>query len=139
MISQVVTFLFVAVWHGFHSGYYLMNFYLLLIFNFEDQFLSMTNNSSVWKKISKPSMVKIGSKILGKIYVLFFLPHVTIPFVFLDYDVYCPMIWNTGGLVFIFFGSWPVWKVPLSMLLKPILGVKETPTSENQMLRKKKT
>ena len=139
MISQVVAFLFVSVWHGFHSGYYLMNFHLLLILNFEDEFFSMINNSSVWKRISKLAIVQIGSKVLGKCYVLFFYPHASLPFVFLDYDVYFPILWNTGGLVFIFFGTWPVWKIPLSMLLKPISGENESIASENQAQTKKKT
>lgn len=36
-LSQVATMLFLAVWHGFHSGYYLIFLYEFLVINFEKQ------------------------------------------------------------------------------------------------------
>merc|ERR1711915_144925 len=46
-VSQVVTLLFLAVWHGFHSGYYLVFFNEFLSIKVEREFLS------IWSKRAK--------------------------------------------------------------------------------------
>ena len=79
----------------------------------------------------------IGSKILGKFYVLVFMPHATLSFLYLDYDVYFPILCKTRAPIFLLFGTWPVWKMLLLFLLKPISDRKETPSSKNQTETKK--
>ena len=30
------------------------------------------------------------------------------------------VLWSTWGMVFVFFGTWPIWKTAVKMLLKPV-------------------
>ena len=33
---------------------------------------------------------------------------------------YITVLWSTWAMVFVFFGTWPAWKIPVKMLLKPV-------------------
>ena len=114
-----------AIWHGFHSGYYLTFFYELLVMNFEKevsiservnhmkytisilpttslqylnestnsfsfQFFWMVDNSQLMQEMYKNTAFRIASKVLGKLYVLFFLPHCFMPFALLKHVYYLP-------------------------------------------------
>jgi len=125
MASQGITLAFLAIWHGFHSGYYLTFFHELLVVNFEKEFFWMVDNSPMMKDMYKHSGFKIASKIVGKFYLLFFLPHCFMPFALLKHRIYLPVLWSTRAMVFVFFGTWPLWKIPAKMLLKPIKPMKE--------------
>ncbi len=57
--------------------------------------------------------------ILGKFYVTLFLPHCFLPFALLKKAKYMPVIWSTYGLVYVFFGTWPLWKPLAKMVLRP--------------------
>ena len=46
-ISQLSALVFLAVWHGWHSGYYLTFFNEFIVINFEKDF------SAIWAKSSK--------------------------------------------------------------------------------------
>ena len=122
-----ITLAFLAVWHGFHSGYYLTFFYELLVMNFEKevsirervllilwnilypsflprlcnylnesnnsfsfQFFWMVDNSQLMQEMYKNTAFRIASKVLGKLYVLFFLPHCFMPFALLKHVYYLP-------------------------------------------------
>merc|ERR1719237_1675979 len=93
MISQVATMGFLAVWHGFHAGYYITFINEFVTVMVERQFLSIWGKSSkvvVWK--SHPAYTTITS-VLGWVWVWVFLPHAFIPFSLLLWStslhVYC--------------------------------------------------
>ena len=46
-VSQLSALVFLAVWHGWHSGYYLTFFNEFIVINFEKDF------SAIWAKSSK--------------------------------------------------------------------------------------
>ena len=46
-VSQLSALVFLAVWHGWHSGYYLTFFNEFIVINFEKEF------SSIWAKSSE--------------------------------------------------------------------------------------
>ena len=46
-VSQLSALVFLAVWHGWHSGYYLTFFNEFIVINFEKEF------SGIWAKSSK--------------------------------------------------------------------------------------
>jgi len=137
MISQGITLAFLAIWHGFHSGYYLTFFNELLVMTFEKQFFSMVDNSPVMKQLYEHAAFKIFSKAVGKIYLLFFLPHCFMPFALLKHAIYLPVLWSTRGMVFVFFGTWPLWKIPVKMLLKPISPKKIDSSADKPAQNKK--
>jgi len=109
-ISQVVTLLFLAVWHGFHSGYYLVFFNEFLSIKVEREFLSIWSKSA---KVERWSSSPMGSRIismLGMAYVFFFLPHCLLPFVLLTYNKFVPAYMSMYGCLYIIYFSWPLWK-----------------------------
>ena len=119
---SAVTLCFLAIWHGFHSGYYLTFFYEMLVMNFEKQvknnifnilrqlfsvpfklilnsygclllqFFWMVDNSPIVKELYKSFAFKVVTKIIGKFYVLFFIPHCFMPFGLLKSRIYLPGI-----------------------------------------------
>ena len=90
MMSQGITLAFLAIWHGFHSGYYLTFFNELLVMTFEKQFFWMVDNSPIMKQLYEQTAFKIFSKVVGKTYLLFFLPHCFMPFALLKHSIYLP-------------------------------------------------
>ena len=52
-ISQLSALVFLAVWHGWHSGYYLTFFNEFIVINFEKDF------SAIWAKSSKFVVLKM--------------------------------------------------------------------------------
>ena len=119
MLSQLITVLFLAIWHGSHSGYYLTFLYQILIVRCEKQFFCMVDNSPRMNKLYQSSVFVKVSKALGYCYFLFFLPHCVIPFVLLSYNVYAPLVLTTRCVILIVFGSWPLWKFLVKMMLNP--------------------
>lgn len=138
MLSQGFTLGFLAIWHGFHSGYYLTFFHELLVVSFEREFFSMIDNSPIMKEMYKYTAFQIATKILGKFYLLFFLPHCFMPFALLKHAIYLPVLWSTSAMVFVFFGTWPLWKIPVKMLLKPVKPKKEADATSNKSELEKK-
>ena len=79
-IVQVATLIFLAIWHGFHAGYYLTFFNEFVTIMVERQFLSTWGKSAkVAKWKSHPAYSTVTS-VLGWLWVWAFLPHAFIPF-----------------------------------------------------------
>ena len=54
-VSQLSALVFLAVWHGWHSGYYLTFFNEFIVINFEKEF------SAIWAKSSKFGCIVVHS------------------------------------------------------------------------------
>jgi len=117
MISQVTTLIFLALWHGWHPGYYLTFFNEFAVMKFEAEFTKVWNNSEKVKRWEEHPAYYTVSSIFGWIYVHFFLPHCFLPFAVLT----APSIWTAyRGVYFIhflFFLGWGVWSAPLKRFL----------------------
>jgi hypothetical protein len=111
---------FLAIWHGYHSGYYVSFFCEFLIINFEKQFFPMLD-SSTWLQplLAQNRALSFGASIIGKIYYLFFLPHCFLPFALLKSKRYVPVMLNTYAGIFVFFGTWILWRPLAKMILRP--------------------
>ena len=118
-LSHSLTLVFLAVWHGFHSGYFLSFFFQFLTITFEKQFFWMVDNSPIIREMNKYISFQIATKAVGIFYVLFFIPHIRCSFVLLNWDIYYPVLWSTRAMVLVCIGTWPIWKIPVKMLLKP--------------------
>jgi len=108
-ISQASALIFLAVWHGWHSGYYLTFFNEFLVVNFEREFSSIWSSSvkvARWKE--HPTYHTITA-ILGWLYVHFFLPHCFLPFPLLAATKYLPAYTSLLYIQYIFFLGWLVW------------------------------
>ena len=76
----MATLIFLAIWHGFHAGYYLTFFNEFVTIMVERQFLSTWGKSAkVAKWKSHPAYSTVTS-VLGWLWVWAFLPHAFIPF-----------------------------------------------------------
>lgn len=116
-VSQIVTLVFLAIWHGFHTGYYLVFFNEFLSIMVEREFLSIWSKST---KARRWSESPLGSKLLGVIswlYVVLFMPQALIPFVLLTYDKFIPAYMSLYGFFYLVLFSWPLWKGSLKKFL----------------------
>merc|ERR1712055_69076 len=119
MISQVATLGFLAVWHGFHAGYYTTFFNEFVTVMVERQFLSIWGKSSkvgVWR--SHPAYTTITS-VLGWIWVWVFLPHAFIPFSLLLWSASLQAYASTYFFMYIAYAAWFLF---LKGALKQALG-----------------
>jgi len=120
LYSQVVTLVFLAVWHGFHSGYYVTFFCEVLVMQFEKQCFPLFARNPTFARLQETSLaVRVMLKVIGKVYVIIFIAHCFMPFALLKSAIYWPLMKATCFPVFLFFGTWPLWKIPLVKLLKP--------------------
>jgi len=109
-ISQVVTLLFLAVWHGFHSGYYLTFFNEFLTVKVEREFLAIWSRSAKVEKWLQDPQIAFVCQILGWCWVFFILPHCFISFALLTYNKFIPAYFGTYFFVYVLFFTWPLWK-----------------------------
>ena len=125
-VSQLVTLLFLAVWHGFHSGYYLVFLNEFLVIKVEREFLSIWSKSakvSRWQSTPRgPGLISL----MGWLYVLLVLPHCLVPFVLLTYNKFVPSYLSTYCCLYVFFFTWPLWK----RLVKKFLLNENVPVRE---------
>jgi len=107
-VSQGTTLLFLAVWHGFHSGYYMVFLNEFLIIKLEREFLSVWDRSRKVKRWTEsPRLAKLFS-VLGWCWVSFLLPHCFIAFVLLTYPSYYPAYAATYFFLYVVFAAWPL-------------------------------
>jgi len=125
-VSQVSALVFLAVWHGWHTGYYVTFFNEFIVVNFEREF------SNIWKTSVKVARWKDHptyqtiTTILGWIYVHFFLPHCFLPFPLLAATRYMPAYTSTYFIQYTFFLGWLVWgKLVKALLLSENVKLKE--------------
>jgi len=130
-ISQVVTLLFLAVWHGFHSGYYLTFLNEFLTVKVEREFLAIWSRSSKVEKWLQDPQVAFACKILGWCWVFFILPHCFISFALLTYNKFIPAYFGTYFFVYILFFTWPLWKGAVKDLLGGPLKEKDEVKSKD--------
>jgi len=151
--SQAVTMTFLAIWHGFHSGYYLTFFNEILVMQFEKTFIPACQKNPTLSKLWQENIIaKILFIVIGKFYVLFFMPHCFLPFAVLKSKLYLPFLWTTKAPVFLFFGTWPLWGPHVTKFLKgpktekaptaaPVTASEEKtpPISETQTVKEETT
>jgi len=138
IVSQCVTLVFLALWHGWHSGYYLTFFNEFIVISFERDF------SSTWRKSTKvagwkdhPAYHTIVT-IIGWSYVLFFLPHCFLPFPLLAWSRYWPVYRGLYLIEYLFFLGYPLWGRPVKAWLlnanppKEVNQTKPLPTENDQ-------
>ena len=116
-VSQVVTLVFLAVWHGFHSGYYLVFFNEFLAIKVEREFLSIWSKSA---KAARWTATTAGARVaslMGQGYVLVTLPHCFVPFVLLTSNKFIPSYLSMYCCLYVVYFSWPLWRGVLKKYL----------------------
>jgi len=119
MISQVVTLFFLAVWHGFHSGYYLTFLNEFMTIKVEREFLSIWNKSEKVEKWRQNPTFTTVAKLLGFVWVIGFLPLNFLPFSLL---LWSPTYYAYSHTYFLMYITYIAWFVGLKGYMKRVLG-----------------
>lgn len=117
--SHLLALLFLAVWHGFHSGYYVCFFMEFMIIILEkDLEPILLNNQGIVDFLNNP-IVRPFIFVFLKLYTTTSIGWSLIPFVYLGYEKWWPIYRSVnlfGGLLFI---PWPfIYKPLLKMIIK---------------------
>lgn len=118
-ISQGATLGFLAIWHGWHSGYIVTFFNEFIVMNLEKQFLGWWGRSDKAKHWMEHPAYNSVTSIIGWVYVVFFLPHCFFAFAMLQYPRYIVAYKSVYFLEYLFFLTWPAWGKAVKAILAP--------------------
>nr|CAH8843285.1 unnamed protein product [Trichobilharzia regenti] len=115
-LSQLLTLLFLALWHGTYSGYYINFSVELLVVIVEKDFLTILKNSKYNHFLYKTIPGRIISSIIGKLHVYFLLATPLVAFYLLQFHLWYPVLKSTYfvGFWYIF---WPLIRSFVKILL----------------------
>lgn len=124
MCSHLGALLFLAVWHGFHSGYYMTFFMEFLVIRMEKEVEPIFLKNERFQTIIQQPLAKVAVFILLKLYTIVFAGWCLIPFVFLSFGKW----WHIYSVVsytgFLLFG---LGNIGLKPLLRAVLPPNKPP------------
>ncbi|XP_057668439.1 lysophospholipid acyltransferase 5 [Diorhabda carinulata] len=112
-VSQLVSLLFLALWHGFHDGYYVCFFFEFIVILMERDIKSIVNSDESLKKFFALPQIQIPLYIILRIYTFVFMGFCLLPFAFLNFKRYFKTYSNTNYVGIIVFVMWPLIYSPL--------------------------
>ncbi|XP_072022573.1 lysophospholipid acyltransferase 5-like [Amphiura filiformis] len=118
VISQAVTLLFLAVWHGYYIGYYICFFFELIIVQFELQWESVMAKTGLSKYYHHP-VLAVPLWIFKRFYTMLFMGYPLVSFVFLQWyrivQIYSS-VYFCGHVLFLL-----IWPLLYHFVLRPSL------------------
>ena len=127
MFSQACTLVFLSVWHGFHSGYYVTFLNEFVVINVEKEFTGLLARSERMERVRQHPAGPAVCQLLGWLWVFFFMSQCFIPFSLFSWDKYLPTYRGMYFILWAVYLSWPAWR-PLTksfLKLKPKAEKKE--------------
>lgn len=116
LFSQAATLGFLAIWHGYHLGYFVTFFNEFVVMNFEKRWMSLLERSE-WMEHPGANVVV---KVLGWCYVFLLMPHCFIPFSLYTSTRFLAAYQANYFIFYIFFLS-----LPLTLrFIKPLMRLK---------------
>ncbi|KAK9507649.1 hypothetical protein O3M35_007459 [Rhynocoris fuscipes] len=118
-LSQIGVLLFLSVWHGFHSGYYMCfgsEFFVVAMEKDLEQILA--KNKKFLEFINQPFICNIKWIIL-KIYTLVFMGPCIAPLAVLSFSKWWHIYKNIYFIPFLFWFLWPLYRPFVVKLLPP--------------------
>jgi len=103
-ISQGATLAFLAIWHGYHVGYFVTFFNEFMVINFEKTWMGLLERSE-WMEHPGAAVVV---KVLGWLYVFLALPHCFIPFSLFTSTRFIASYQSTYFIFYLFFITLPL-------------------------------
>ena len=103
----------------------------------EPKFKACLFFSPTIQRLNENPLMRSVFWLTGKAYLTFFLPHCFLPFGTLTMGRFIPALKTTYGLVYVFFGAWPLWKPLAKMILKPVRPEKKDNWKHEKKLNKK--
>ncbi|KAL1464345.1 hypothetical protein WDU94_003999 [Cyamophila willieti] len=120
LVSQAAVLLFLAVWHGFHSGYYATFFMEFIIIAFEKDFISVLEKNQSLLEFTRRPYVSMFTYMFLKVYTFIFLGYCIAPFALLSYSKWIRVYAAYLFLGHVLFMMWPLYKIGVvRFVLKP--------------------
>ncbi|KAJ8976349.1 hypothetical protein NQ317_015220 [Molorchus minor] len=112
-ISQLAALLFLAVWHGFHSGYYVCFFFEFVIIYMERDVKSIVKSNESLSKFFSSDHLQLPLQIILRLYTFVFMGWSLLPFALLSFDRYWKAFGNANYSGIILFVMWPIVYAPI--------------------------
>lgn len=135
-LSQIGALVFLAVWHGLHSGYYACFFMEFVVMKFEKDLAAMVNRYPRLVMLLNAGPLKYVKLFVLKLYVVIFMGYCLGPFVLLklhNWWRFWKSLYFSGHL---FFVCWPIYAPAVRAFLKVIGGPPVTKDSSKQDIKK---
>ncbi|XP_045468729.1 lysophospholipid acyltransferase 5 isoform X2 [Harmonia axyridis] len=107
-LSQLGALFFLAVWHGYHSGYFLTFFVEFLVIYMERDIKYIIKANQNLSQFFDQAAVDIVVSFILRIYSFIFMGFCLIPFVFLTFEKYWVVLGHINYSGLIMFGLYPV-------------------------------
>lgn len=119
LISQAAVLLFLAVWHGFHSGYYATFFMEFIIIAFEKDFVTVLEKNRTVLEWTRRPFVKELTYVFLKVYTFVFLGYCVTPFALLSFHKWWRVYKAYYCLGHVLFMFWPLYKLFVAKYVLP--------------------
>jgi len=133
-ISQASALVFLAVWHGLHSGYYMCFFLEYLIMNAEKNLSAVLSKSPALMRWHNHKIGFWINVVILKTFVMCYFGFCMVPFTLLKYRSWGPVysdLYYNGLLVF---GTYMIYEPGIKWIVK-ITGDKQQGAAENGTTR----
>ncbi|GLV38357.1 nessy [Carabus blaptoides fortunei] len=122
-LSQLFALAFLAVWHGFHSGYYICFFNEFIVMFFEKDLRTMIEKHEKVVNFFRTPGISHALYFVLRCYTFLFMGWCLAPFVLLKFPKYYQIYSSVYFIGFIFFLPWPIVYKPI---VKLALGKSKT-------------
>lgn len=119
-LSHLGALLFLAVWHGFHSGYYITFFMEFMVIRMEKELEPIFQKNDFVQSMLQQPLVKVAVFVLLKFYTIVFAGCCLVPFVLLSFAKWWHVfrIVHFSGLVLFLLGNFALKPMLLAILPK---------------------
>lgn len=107
-LSQLLTLVFLAVWHGFHSGYYVTFLFEFIVVHIDRDAAKIKNGNERLKAICERPAMKVVLFAVQKFYAFVGLGWCIVPFGLLAFEKYWIGMRNVSFVGLWFFGGYVV-------------------------------
>lgn len=127
LLSQGISLLFLAVWHGLHSGYYMTFFMEFIVMKMEREFIGLLDRLKFFRDLNNNPIAKIPLWIVCKYYQLFMFAWCITPFILLSFSRWFQVYSSVYFAGFVIYLGWPaVYPVLKSLVGNSRLDTKAT-------------
>lgn len=107
-LSQLLTLLFLSIWHGFHSGYYVTFLFEFIVVHIDRDVAKIKNGNATLKEFLERPAVRPMVFAIQKVYTIVGLGWCIVPFGFLSFEQYWVAIRHISYVGLFFFGAYPI-------------------------------
>ncbi|XP_014259800.1 lysophospholipid acyltransferase 5 [Cimex lectularius] len=117
-LSQLGVLLFLSIWHGLHSGYYVTFFTeFFAVYMEKDYFVILEENKKFLQFLNRPLVLPFKIVLL-KLYTILFMGPCLLPLALLSFSKYWPIYKEIYCFHFVWL-LWPLYRPLVVMLLPP--------------------